>query len=278
MSLFKSIADIDSLENRDPEMISRLIRLFKPLFWRYFQPDIRGLERIPTGPGLFVGNHSGGMLMPDLFIFGMALHEHFGMAGLPFGMAHEFGLRVPLLNQLFLPIGAVRGCPENARRLLARGEKLLIYPGGELDLMRPFRDRHRIVFGPHRGYIRLALQEGVPIIPVVSCGAHETLFIIHDNRWLAQALGLDRFLSLKTWPLLFCLPWGLWCGPPPPHFPFPSRIHMEVCSPITFKRKGTKAASDSEYVEACHRQVHAFMENVLEKLAVERRRRKNRWP
>ena len=216
MKRFIEAADTDCLENRNPEVIRRLVRFFKPLFWHYFRPVIQGLERIPEGAGMFVSNHNGALLMPDLFIFGMALHERFGMEGLPYGMGHQTGISFPLLHRLFLPIGAVRGSQKNAHTLLSDGHKLLIYPGGELDSMRSYWKRTRIVFGNRRGYLQIALREGVPIIPVVSSGGHETLVILNEGRWLAGALQLDRLLNLKTWPIVFCLPWGLWVGIPPP--------------------------------------------------------------
>ena len=276
MKPFIKTTDIDCLENRNPELVHRLARFFKPLFWHYFRPEIQGLERIPEGAGMFVGNHNGALLMPDLFIFGIALHDRFGIDGLPYGMGHETGIGFPILHRLFLPIGGVRGSQQNAHLLLAAGEKLLVYPGGELDSMRSFGKRTRIIFGKRRGYIRIALRERVPIIPVVSSGGHETLIILHEGKWIAQALRLDRLLSLKTWPILFCLPWGLWVGVPPPHFPFRTRIHIEVLEPIRFERDGPEAALDAPYVEACHRQVHSNMETTLKQLAVARRRRSKR--
>ena len=205
--------------------------------------------------------------MPDLFIFGIALYERFGIDGLPYGMGHQTGIGFPILHRLFLPIGAVRGSQQNAHHLLAAGARLLIYPGGELDSMRSFWNRKRIFFGKRRGYVRLALRERVPIIPVVSSGAHETLFILNDGRWLARALRMDRWLHLKTWPIVFCLPWGLWFGVPPPHIPFPTRIRIRVLNPMTFERDGPEAASDVGYVEECHRNVHSTMEAGLRRLA-----------
>jgi 1-acyl-sn-glycerol-3-phosphate acyltransferase len=276
MKLLNKSPDINSLDNRNPERIRLLVRTFQPLLWRYFRPIIQGLERIPEGSAIFVGNHNGALLMPDMFIFGIALYEHFGINGLPYGMGHETGIGFPILHRLLLPIGAVRGCQHNGSRLLGAGEKLLAYPGGELDSMRSFRDRNRIFFGKRRGYIRLALRERVPIIPVVSSGAHETLLVLNDGRWIAQALRMDRWLKLKAWPIVFCLPWGLWFGVPPPHFPFPTRIYIEVLKPIRFEHDGPEAALDNGYVEACHRHVHSTMEAALKRLAAMRRMRRKR--
>lgn len=275
MRLLKRVADLDSLENRDPELIKKLIGLFQPLLWSYFRPEVQGIERIPEGAGLFVGNHNGALLMPDLFIFGIALYERFGLEGLPYGMVHDTGILFPVYGDFFLALGAVRGCERNAHRLLSLGEKVLIYPGGELDSMRSFWNRTRIFF-KGRGYIRLALKERVPIIPVVSSGAHETLFVLNDGRWIARTLRMDRWLHSWVWPIVFCLPWGLWVGVPPPHIPFRTRIHVAVLEPIRFESEGPEAAADTEYVEECHQRVHSAMEAVLKRLAWARRRRRRR--
>ena len=233
---------------------------------------------MPAGPALLVANHNAALLMPDLFILGIALYERFGLAGLPYGLGHSTGVSLPILRTLFQPLGTVPGCQERGRRLLERGEKVLVCPGGELDSMRPFRKRHRVVFGARRGYVRLALRAGVPIVPVVSAGAHETLIVLDDGQWLARLLRLDRALNLKTWPLVLCLPWGLWLGVPPPHLPLRTRIRTEVLEPIRFERQGAEAANDPVWVEACHRQVHGAMEAALQRLAAaERRTKGERW-
>ncbi len=262
--------DLDSCGIRDAELIARLARRFKPFLWRWFRPVVRGIERIPPGPGILVGNHNGALLMPDILVFGIALWERFGCAGLPFGLAHTTGLRVPLIGPLVARLGGLRGTPENGLRLLAEGRRVWVYPGGELDSMRPYRERARVVFGSRRGYIRLALRSGAPIIPLVAAGAHETLYVLHDGRALARRLRLDRLLRLRTWPVVLCLPWGLWFGVPPPHFPWPSRIYIEALEPLRFARRGEAAARDRAYVEECHERVHGAMQAALARLCAER--------
>jgi len=263
--------DSDSPDNRDPEMIHRLYSLLKRPLWRYFRPVISGLERIPEGPGIYVGNHNGAMLMPDVLIFGAALYERFGVEDLPHGLAHSFGISLPAVHQLLTRLGALRGSQSNGVKLLEAGRKVWIYPGGELDSMRSFWRRDRVIFGSRRGYIRLALRTGAPIIPFVVAGAHETLLVLDDGRWLARLLRIDRLLGVKTWPIVLCLPWGLWIGVPPPHFPLPSRVFVEVLEPIRFDRVGEQASRQADYVEACHRLVHGRMEAALRRLLARRK-------
>lgn len=270
MTLWRPSRDVDSLTSRDPAWIHRLSRLLKPLLWSWFRPEIRGLEHIPPGPAVLAANHNAALLMPDLFILGVALYERFGLDGLPYGMGHVTGMRLPVLHDIFVPVGGLRGTQENGRRALDAGAKVLVYPGGELDSMRSWWERRRVVFGQRRGYLRLALEAGVPIIPVVTAGAHETLVVLNNGRALARWLGLDRHLKLHAWPLVLCLPWGLWPGVPPPHLPWPTKILMEVLPPVRFERSGLAASEDVVYVEACHRRVHVAMESALRRLTAKR--------
>jgi 1-acyl-sn-glycerol-3-phosphate acyltransferase len=262
--------DIDSLDNRDPKWIERFVRWVGPALHKYFRPVVRGLERIPAGRGLMVANHNGGTTSADTFVFGSALYEHGGLEALPFGLGHEVILRVPGLHQILMPLGVVRASHDNARRLFAAGHKVLVYPGGDLESVRPFRERHRIVFGPRRGYIRLALRENVAIIPVVTAGAHSTFIVLNDGRWLARKLRLDRWLRLKTWPISLSIPWGLTVGFTPPHFPLRTQIYIDVLEPISFERSGDIAATDDDYVECCHRRVTFAMQAAMDRLVAER--------
>jgi 1-acyl-sn-glycerol-3-phosphate acyltransferase len=269
----KLFYDIDALDNMDHAFIDRCYRLLHRPLERYFRAEVRGLHRIPRGPGLYVGNHSGGIITPDSFLFGCALYRERGLEDLPYGLGHEWAIRVPIAHQIVLPLGAVRASHENAHRLFAAGRKVLVYPGSDFDDMRPFRDRNRLVFGGRVGYLRLALREGVPIIPVVGAGSHETFLVLDDGRWLARLLGADRWLRSKVWPITLSIPWGLTAGPIPLYLPFPSWILMEVLEPITFERTGAEAADDEGYVRACADRVESEMQTCLDRLATERTRR-----
>lgn len=264
--------DIDSIDNRDPELVERVIAMLEAPLFRYFRPVTTGFERIPPGPALYVGNHNAGPLTPDTFTFAIAAHREHGIDAVPYGLGHEVAIQVPFVHQFLVPLGAVRASHDTAHRLFARGKKVLVYPGGDLDAWRSHWDRDKVIFGPRRGYIRLALREDVPIVPIVTAGAHEAFFVLNDGRWLAKLLRTDALFRIKVWPIVFSLPWGLTVGPPLPYLPFRTRIHQEVLPPIRFERTGADAAADEEYVERCHQRVHGAMQRSLTKLAAERRR------
>jgi 1-acyl-sn-glycerol-3-phosphate acyltransferase len=259
--------DIDSLDNRDEGWIEWAASVVERTLVPYHRAEVSGVERIPAGGALYVANHNSFTYTPDTYIFALAALRHHGMEAVPYGLAHEVIFSVPPVNQVLAPLGAVRASQRNGERLLRAGRKVLVYPGGDYDALRPFRHRHRVVFGGRKGYVRLALRSEVPIVPVVTAGAHGTFVILDDLRWLARAIGAARFLRVKVWPLTLSFPWGLTLGPPPPWVPFPTKILVEVLEPVTFARSGAAAAADEAYVDRCAALVEERMQTTLDRLA-----------
>lgn len=264
--------DIDSLDNRDEALLDRICTLIHRPLTSYFRAEVRGLERIRPGTGLYVGNHSGGIMTPDSFVFSAELWRAHGVDYLPYGLGHEYAIQLPGLHQIIVPLGAVRASHVNADRLLGAGKKVMVYPGGDVDSMRPSRKRFELVFDGRTGYIRAALRNRAPIIPVVSAGGHDTLRILDDGRWLAKLLGIDRPpIRTHVWPVTLSIPWGLTFFPPPVYIPWPSRILQEVLEPMTFDRGGPEAAEDQAYVRQCADEVEGAMQATLTRLGRELR-------
>ena len=128
--------------------------------------------------------------------------------------------------------GTVAASHDNARLALESGAAVLVYPGGDYEVYRPSWQRHVVDFGGRKGFVRLARETGVPIIPVASVGGQETALFLGRGQGLARLLKLDRILRLKSLPISVALPWGLnvtdWLG----HIPLPAKIVIEVQEPI----------------------------------------------
>lgn len=268
--------DPDNLNNRLDGMMDHVMPVLE-WFERWHASEVRGIDGIPTGPALFVGNHSASTLSIDTFLFAAALYRARGMRDIPFGLAHDVAVDFPIFNQLLGAIGGVRASHDNARRLFERGSKVMVYPGGDVDSMRPWVDRDRVLFDGRRGYIRLALRHNVPIVPVVSCGTQETLFVFTRGDRVARWLRTDKLIRLKVMPLMFTVPWGFTLGPPPPFFPLPARILIDVLEPIRFDRHGEAACSDEGYVAQCAQEVETRMQAALTALSERRRQRGSRY-
>lgn len=252
---------------QDPEFLASLVPWMER-YGRWFDAEVRGLERVPCeGPVLLVGNHSGGGLTPDTAAFLAAWYERFGLERLLVGLAFDAAFAIPGFGRLMRAIGQVPASPENARRALDESHALLVYPGGDHDLFRPWTQRHRIDFGGRQGFVRLALEAGVPVVPVVGQGGHEASIVLFRSERLARLLGLQR-IRMRELPILWQLPWGL-SLPGPVYLPMPVKITMQVGEPLDWRHYGPEAAGDPEIVQRCYDEVTERMQDSMDALARE---------
>jgi 1-acyl-sn-glycerol-3-phosphate acyltransferase len=261
------------LSDRDPQVIEQLMPWWGWLYHYYFRVSTDGWEHVsPSTKTLYVGSHNGGMAAPDMFMMMMDWFWRFGPERPMYGLMHSKVWQVmPVLAQLAVQGGALRAHPKTAIAALRSGASVLVYPGGIQDVFRPYPQRHDIHLNGRQGFIKLALREEVPIVPAVSCGAHETFMVLTDIypqvQALRQQLGLPWLFGIdpEVCPIYLGLPWGIAVGPLP-HVPIPTRIHTRVCPPIVFERYGPDAAQDEAYVNECYEKVRHVMQNSLNSL------------
>jgi len=258
------VADLDE---RDPDYIRDTL----PRLWLasslYFRGEVRGLGNIPESGGvLMVGNHSGGNLTPDTTVLTLAFSAYFGVERAFYQLAHNLVLSMPGLG-ILRKYGTVAASHENARKALESGAALLVYPGGDHEVHRPSWQGNRVDFDGRKGFIRLALEHDVPIVPVVSIGGQETALFLSQGKGIARALGLDRALRLKVLPISIALPWGLNVGDFMGHVPLPAKITVEALPPIHLRDEfGANPDLDEVYDH-----VTRLMQETLDGLASERR-------
>jgi 1-acyl-sn-glycerol-3-phosphate acyltransferase len=259
------------LDERDPDYIRDQLPFLWMLSSLYLRAEVRGLENIPEdGPVLLVGNHSGGNMIVDTFAFTLAFETYFGVERLFYQLAHNLVL---LLGQLmpWVPnlrkFGTVAAGHENAERALQAGAAVLVYPGGDYETHRPSWESAKVDFNGRKGFIRLALRNGVPIVPVVSIGGQETALFLSRGETLARLLRLDRMFRLKVLPISIAIPWGLNVGDMLTHIPLPAKITIEVLPAIDLREEfGTRPDVDEVYDSVVGR-----MQDALSGLAAERR-------
>lgn len=255
----------DGPNERDPAFIRRFLAMAGPYLIRHHDAEIQGLEHLPDEPALFVGNHNAPFWSPDTYIAGWCILERQGLARVPFALGHRMLFEVPGLAQVLTRLGAVTASPQTASALFAAGHSAVVYPGGDVDISRPSRHRHLFFTHLRRGYARLAIRCGVPIVPIASVGAHDSAYVISDMRWLARGLGLRRF-GLNALPLTLSMPLGVTLGPTP-HWGWPSKVRMAFLPPVRFSRAGEAAAADSAYVWACANEVEGAIQQTMTRLA-----------
>jgi 1-acyl-sn-glycerol-3-phosphate acyltransferase len=261
-----------SLDGRDPRFIESLMPIWEWLYHYYFRVTSDGWHHIPSQePMLIVGSHNGGLLSPDMFMGMYDWFHRFGTERKIYGLAHpNIWKATPSLAEPAVKCGAVQASAEMAIKAFSQEASVLVYPGGLQDVFRPYSMRHQIYFAGRKGFVKLALYKEVPIIPIISKGAHETLIVLADlyeqirqlhDAGLPWPLGIDP----EVFPIYLGLPWGIGIGPIP-NIPLPLQIHIRVCEPIKFDRYGQEAADDSTYVDACFKTVRTQMQQELDRL------------
>lgn len=249
----------------DPDLTGRLINAAAPLAKRWFRPEVRGVELIPRdGGALLVSNHSGGILTPDVLIFGSAIYHTFGYQRPLYTLGHD-GLFVGPLADWMARVGVIHASGKNAAAALRAGGIVLTFPGGVYDAYRPTLAQNVIDFNGRVGYVRTAIEARAPIVPAVSIGGQESQLFLNRGTWLAKRLGLKRLRS-DILPMTVGFPFGF-SMLVPVNIPLPTKIVTEVLEPIDiFARFGEDPAVDQ--VDA---HVRSVMQTALERLARQRR-------
>lgn len=257
----------DPFALRDPVYIERTLPAVRLASQLYFRADVRGLAHIPSeGPVVLVGNHSGGTLIADTFVFGQHFYDHFGPERRFHQLAHDLVFKVPGLRALLERYGTVPASPANMARALRDDAALLVYPGGDHETYRPSWESDRIDFAGRTGFVELALKHQVPVVPVVAAGGQETALFLGQGRRLAHALKLDRRFRLKVLPAAIGPPFGLTVLDLPGRIPLPAKISIRVLKPIDLRdRLGSRADPEDGY-----KLVTSTMQRTLTKLSNER--------
>jgi 1-acyl-sn-glycerol-3-phosphate acyltransferase len=255
------------LDERDPDYIRENLPGAWMLASFYFRADVKGLHNIPSeGPVLLVGNHSGGNLTPDTTVFTLAFTTYFGVERKFYQLAHNLVLAMPMLAFL-RKYGTVAAGRSNAQKALQTGAAVLVYPGGDYEVHRPTWEAGKVDFGGRKGFIRLALEQDVPIVPVVSAGGQETALFLSRGEGLARLLRLDKLFRLKVLPISLAIPWGLNIGDMLGHFPLPAKISVRALKPIYLREE----FGEQPDVDQIYDHIMGVMQAELDLLYRERR-------
>jgi 1-acyl-sn-glycerol-3-phosphate acyltransferase len=193
------------------------------LYKHYFRVRTFGIEQVPDqGPVMLVSNHSGGLPTDGGMIVASLLFDH-EPPRLCHGMVEKFAQNWPYLSPWFSRVGQLPGLPEHAKRLLQDGRVLLVFPEGVRGTGKLYRDRYQLVrFGT--GFMRIAVEVGVPIIPLAFIGGEEAIPTIYHAKSLAKLVGA---------PYVPITPYGL---------PIPLPVHCEIHfgAPMRFEGNGSE--------------------------------------
>jgi 1-acyl-sn-glycerol-3-phosphate acyltransferase len=258
----------DPFDAWDPDYIRKTLPALRMLADVYHRAEVRDLRNIPReGPVLLVGNHSGGTLISDTFVFAQAFYDHFGPLRRFHQLAHDLVFAIPGVRASLTRYGTVPASPESMERALALEAALLVYPGGDHETYRPSWESAKIDFAGRTGFVRLALEHRTPIVPVVAIGGQETALFLGQGRRIADLLRLDRLLRIKVFPAQIGPPYGVTVMDLPGRIPLPAKITIRALPEIDLhERLGPDPDVDDAY-----ELVTSTMQRALDRLDEERR-------
>jgi 1-acyl-sn-glycerol-3-phosphate acyltransferase len=215
----------------------------------YHRHEIKIDAEMPE-PALIVCNHGFGGLV-DLNAWAL------------FAVLRAVGTKRPttaLVHQVAWTLGfgkiaeAMGGKPasrDTAKKAFADGHNVAVFPGGDVDGAKSWRDRNKVKLAGRSGFARLATENNVPVVPVVTAGAGESLLVISDGRQVAKALQLPRLARLKALPLSITIPWGVNVAVAAmlPYVALPTKLVTAVL-PAMYPQSGESAEDFAGRVEA----------------------------
>jgi 1-acyl-sn-glycerol-3-phosphate acyltransferase len=166
---------------------------------------------------------------------------------------------VPIVRDALVRLGGMWGGKENALCALQRGELVVCYPGGAREVLKhDVSQRYRLQWERSRGFARVAIQAGVPVIPFAAAGVDDTYAPVARLRGTGRLLMGDDKYDL---PLLRG---GF--GPLPTPMPFWFRIGRPIV-PSEIRAEGDHALEHA--IDLLHRRVWARTQALLDRLVAE---------
>ena len=219
---------------------------------RYHRYEVEGFEQLERpGAALLVGYH-GRPIAYDLCMLTVTMYERLGY--LPHGVVHRYVEHQPVMRWVSHGLGFVTRDGDAIARAVARGEHILVQPGGTREGCRSVRHRYEVDWGNRTGYLRLALRHGLPILPIAASGVDDGYLGLNDGYRLGKRLGSPGGLPL--W--LGIGPLGLWPFSPP----FPVKIRQLIGEPITLPR--SLDPDDPAAMFAMHQRVCRAVQDLLD--------------
>lgn len=180
-----------------------------------------------THPVLFISHHGFGTYS-DPAIYAMAATLTSFDRILPVRvLAHDINWKVGL-GALMDALGCIPASRDSVAEAAEARMHVAVLPGGDYDIAKPWRERNTVSFYGRSGFARMALELGLPIVPVVTAGAAEGAYVISNGAGIARALRLNKLIRFNVAPVSLSVPWGLSVGGMLPYLPMPTRLESRV--------------------------------------------------
>lgn len=207
--------------------------------------EVEGLERIPAGRALIVANHTFGW---DVALPMARIHCALGRQ--VWALGEHAWWKFPFIRRLASAVGTVDGTPENTDKLLSDDQLVLVLPGGLREAVKPRELRYRLLWGHRYGFVRAAIKNSAPIVPLACIGSDDLFDFVGNayrrgERWLRRG-GIPLPLPARVLPI--------------PHL---VRLHFVFGEPIA-PRASPDQADDVSTLKSIRREAEGALHEILE--------------
>ncbi len=240
----------------EPDSMRPVLPLLEFLYRVWFRVEVHGLDNVPDGRCLLIGNHSGQLPFDGVAVGGALMLDR-DPPRIPRAMVEKFAVAMPFFSAWYTRWGQIVGLPDNCRRLLEAEEAVMVFPEGARGIAKPFVDRYKMTPFGH-GFMRLALETNSPIVPIAVVGAEEQTINLFN---LAPIAKLLHFPSFPVTP-------GMLLLGPLAALPSPVKYRLYFGEPMYFQGD---ANDDEVAIAAKVAQVRAAIQVMLQRGLRERR-------
>ncbi|MCB0420754.1 MAG: acyltransferase family protein [Bdellovibrionales bacterium] len=225
----------------DALLYQRISRSLMDLMGSYFRIRVEGMENIPLDSGaVIIPNHSGYAGLDAMIL----ANEIYKATRRPARvLTHRFWFFSHVTSKPANLLGFIKASTQNGVKYLNKDQLVVLFPEGEQGNFKPTIRAYRLQEFK-RGFVRMALLTGRPIVPTVIIGAEES----HIN---LKTLKLDKIFGKNT---ILPLPLNV--------IPLPAKWKIKVLKPIYLPFK-PDAVNDSELVHSIAQDIQEKMQDAI---------------
>ncbi|KAG7361611.1 diacylglycerol acyltransferase [Nitzschia inconspicua] len=153
-------------------------------------------------------------------------------------------LLIPIVREIFLWTSGIDASRSVAEEALENGYSLVVLPGGEAEQIRTICSRERVYLKNRKGFLKLALRKGVPVVPMYVFGASDfyrtSNALMGPRLWLVKNLGICIPFAVGLWGSILC--------------PRPVKTTIVVGEPLSFPISDAKKGPTAEELDKAHQQ------------------------
>lgn len=258
-------------------------RFIGPIVRLAFRPAIESADKLPpAGAYLIVANHSGLGNADVGCVIETLVNKR--TARVPAPMVHPVSFN-SWLGGWLARLGAIPSTYEAALDALSRGVPVLVFPGGDIDATRPVWRADCVDFGGRKGFLKIAREAKVPIVPMGIRGSHFTAPVLFRSEILSRLLVLPHLSGVRRFPVTLLAVLGaaalvalaprtgwlpavgmaaLWMALPIAQIPWiPWSVRLRVGTPICDRELFPDATDET--LDRAHDRVRGAVEDLVNK-------------